>query len=493
MAVPPEQTEVAAFFRSLAGSDPVETHISAVFLGVDTVWKLKKSVRLSFLDFSTVDARRRYAETELALNQPHAPDLYRDAVAVVRRADGSLGFGAPNGAPVVDYVLRMARVPAGDFFDDLARDGRLTDGLLDALGDTVAAYHAALPPLIGEVPDMEWIVASNAEAAREAGLDPGEIAAWEAAALRALGDLTNWRAERSAAGFVRRGHGDLHLGNLCLWRGRPTPFDALEFNDRLAIGDLGYDLSFLLMDLHERAGRAAANRVLSRYVARTGDAGLVRGLPPFLSSRALIRAHVAQRSGDPTRAAGYLARAHAYLAPKPGVVVAIGGLPGSGKSTLARAIAGGIGRAPGAVVIRSDEIRKRLAGVAPEQRLAAATYTRAAGEAVFTELGRMARDAAQGGQSVIGDATFMDPAHRAIMRDAARAARVPFIGLWLTASMDVLEQRVAERVGDASDAGVAVLRSAARVDPGAGDWLAIDATNVEAAKALAIGALEAYL
>jgi aminoglycoside phosphotransferase family enzyme len=240
MTIPAEQQEVAAFLRALAGRDPVETHISAVFLGAETVWKLKKSVRMSFLDFSTLAARRRFAKAELALNQPHAPDLYRDVVAVTRQADGSLGFAAADDPAALDVVLRMARVPAGDFLDDLARDGRLTEALLDALADTVAAYHAELPPLPGVTADMEWIVASNANAAREAGLD---VSGWEAAALRELAGLAAWQAERSAAGFVRRGHGDLHLGNLCLWRGRPTVFDALEFDDRLATGDLGYDLS----------------------------------------------------------------------------------------------------------------------------------------------------------------------------------------------------------------------------------------------------------
>jgi predicted kinase len=247
------------------------------------------------------------------------------------------------------------------------------------------------------------------------------------------------------------------------------------------------------MDLYVRAGRAAANRVLSRYIARTGDTGLIVGLPVFLSSRALIRAHVAARSGNPGLAPGYLERALDYLTPRPGLVIAVGGLPGSGKSTLARAIAAGIGRPPGALVVRSDEIRKRLAGVAPEQRLAPATYTPAASEAVFAELGRMVTEAARGGQAVIADATFMNRAHRAIVADAARSAGVPFVGLWLSAPLEELERRVVERTADASDAGLEVLRAAAHADPGAGDWVAIDSGDPEAAKTLAIGTLAAYL
>src|SRR3954453_1507603 len=117
MAVPSEQAEAADFLRRLAGAEPVETHISLVFVGPDTVWKLKKAVRLSFLDFTDADSRRRYAERELALNAPAAPGLYRDVAPVTRGPDGALTLGGPPEAEAVDWVLRMARVPAADFLD----------------------------------------------------------------------------------------------------------------------------------------------------------------------------------------------------------------------------------------------------------------------------------------------------------------------------------------------------------------------------------------
>ena len=147
MPAPSEQAEVAAFLRDLAGSDPLETHISLVFVGTDTVWKLKKAVRLAFLDFTSLGSRRRFTLRELELNQAAAPGLYRDAVPVVRQADGRLTFGERDAAAASDWVLRMARVPPGDFLDKVAADGRLTPPLLDALGDTVAAFHANLPPV----------------------------------------------------------------------------------------------------------------------------------------------------------------------------------------------------------------------------------------------------------------------------------------------------------------------------------------------------------
>jgi aminoglycoside phosphotransferase family enzyme/predicted kinase len=486
VTVPAGQAEVAALLRGLAGRDPVETHISAVFVGDDTVWKLKKAVRLSFVDFTTLAERERTARRELELNAPHAPGLYRDVVAVVRGAAGTLALGG-EGA-VVDWVVRMGRVPAGDFLDEVAARGGLDGGLQDALGDAVAAMHAAIAPVdCDHVAALERVVEGNARAAREAGVESAQVERWHAGARTLVAGLAGWLRRRAADGFVRRAHGDLHLGNLCLWRGEVVPFDALEFDEELATIDTGYDLAFLLMDLDVRVGRGAANRVMNRYLARTGDWGLVAGMRLFLSLRAMVRAHVEASRGRGDESAAYLARALEYQAAPAAQVVAVGGLPGTGKSTLARALAPGLGAAPGAVVLRSDEIRKRRHGAAPEVRLGAEAYAPAASAAVFAELFAAARTMAASGQAVVADATFMDAGHRAGI--AAAAGDLPFLGVWLQAPLDVLERRVAGRVGDASDADVAVLRRAAAHDPGAGGWLAVDATDACGA----LGAVRAAL
>lgn len=474
MAVPADQAETAAFLERLAGHPPIETHISLVFVGADTVWKLKKAVRLSFLDFTGIADRRRFAERELALNGAAAPGLYRDVVPIVRSTNGDLSFGDPaRGRDVVDWVLRMARVPASDFMDAIAASGGLTPPLQDRLADAVAAYHQRLPPVWGVIPPMTQIARGNVPSALDAGLPHEAVRDWSAAIIAALQELGVWGTERARAGYVRRIHGDLHLGNLCLWQGRPAPFDALEFDETLATADLAYDLAFLLMDLDQRVSRAAANRVLNRYVARTGDASLVRALPAFMSIRAMIRAHVECRTGHTNTWQPYLQAALGYLRPLPPVLVAIGGLPGSGKSTLARALAPALGRVPGALVLRSDEIRKRQHGVAPEQRLWQTAYSEAATQAVFSALASDAAIAAAGGQCVIADATFIATEHRDAVEATARSAGVPFVGLWLTAAYDELERRILGRTGDASDATLAVLRAAVRNDPGAGTWQAI--------------------
>ena len=470
------QAETVAFLARLAGRPPVETHISRVFVGPDTVWKLRKPVRLSFLDFSSLAAREQFSRRELALNAPHAPGLYRDVVAVTRAPDGTLALGGAG--EVVDWVVRMAPVPTEDFLDRIAARGGLTPALLDALGDAVAAMHAVLPPVVGvaAAAAMARVIAGNARAAAEAGLAPAAVGAWRAAAEARHAALAPWLDARAETGFVRRAHGDLHLGNLCLWQGRPVPFDALEFDEDLATIDLGYDLAFLLMDLEARADRAAANRVLNRYVARNGDVALSRGLPLWLSCRAMVRAHVLARLGQ-AEAARYLAFAAAALAPPPPCLVAIGGLQGTGKTTLARALAPLLGAAPGALILRSDEIRKRLAGRAPEDRLPPEAYTRAATEPVYAALEQGAATAIAGGHAAIADAVFLDPAERARIEAIAAAAGVPFHGLWLEAPLVLLEARLAARRGDASDADVAVLRAAAARDPGPITWRRLDASD----------------
>ena len=480
---PGDQAETVAYLTHLTGAAPIETHISYVFPGQDTVWKLKKSVRMPFLDFTRIEDRRHFCERELALNAPAAPGLYRDVVPIARKEDGTLSVDGTG--EVLDWVVRMARVPACDFLDVRAAQHGLSPRLLDQIADAVAAWHASLPPVSGVHPDMEWIARGNVPSALAAGLPEHGVRAWCDAILARLEALAEWRDARASAGFVRRCHGDLHLGNLCLWQGRPVLFDALEFDERLATIDVAYDLAFLLMDLEHRVDRPSANRVLNRYVARTGDADLVRGLPAFLSIRAMVRAHVEARSGHASHVGPYLAAATEYLEPPRPVVIAIGGLPGTGKSTLARILAPSLGAAPGALVLRSDEIRKRQHGAEPEERLSRSAYTAKKSAAVFGELAELTEIAAADGHTVIADATFLDLRHRSMMAAAANRAGVPFLGIWLSAPRGLLEQRVATRTGDASDATVGVLRAAVRNDPGPAGWHAVDASGgADAAEAV---------
>jgi uncharacterized protein len=473
--IPPAQAEVAAFLADLAGAAPIETHISAVFVGRDTAWKMKKAVALGFLDFSSLEARAHFCERELELNQPAAPGIYRDVVAITRALDGSLQEGGAG--EVVEWVLRMAPIPAGDFLDAVAARGTLTPELLDALGDRVFALHQAAPPVAGlDTPAaMAEVLAGNLRAARAAGLPEAAIAPLAALFQAALSRSAPLLAARAAEGRIRRCHGDLHLGNLCLWQGKPTPFDALEFDEALARIDTGYDLAFLLMDLDRQAGRPAANRAFNRTLARSGDYGVLGPLPLWLALRALVRAHVQAARG---RDGGALLRAAAaYLAPAPPRLIAVGGLQGTGKSTLARGLAPVLGAAPGALLLRSDELRKRRFGLAPEEPLPPEAYAEAVSSATHEELFTIAEAALRQGHAVALDAMFLDAGHRQKAAEIADRIGVSFQGFWLEAPMEILKSRILARRGDASDATIAVLERAAQADPGAIDWLRLDAAG----------------
>lgn len=492
MTIPDGQAEVAALLRRVTGAEPVETHVSAVFVGREDAFKLKKAVRLAFLDFTALADRERFLRRELELNQPHAPALYRDVMPIRRRADGSLGLGGEG--EVVDWVLRMAPLPKEAFLDEVAGAGGLTPALLDAVADAAVALHRAAPraPAGFDAPAaMRRVLAGNVQSCRDAGLDPARVAALAERMGARIAALASRLQARAEAGFVRRCHGDLHLGNLCIVEGRPVPFDALEFDERLAVIDTGYDLAFLLMDLDVRCGRAAANRVMNRAVARSGDAGMLAGLPLWLSLRAMVRAHVeATRGRD---GVAYLAAAEAYLQTPPPRLLAFGGLQGTGKTRLARILAPDLGAAPGALVLRTDETRKRRAGIAPEDRLPQSAYAESESQAVHEEIFAMAREALSGGHCVILDAVFLDPRQREGAEAAAREAGVSFTGFWLEAPLDVLRSRVAARQGDASDATVAVLERAARADAGAISWIRLDAAGEPADAARGALALQRRL
>ena len=457
----------------------METHISLVFVGSDTVWKLKKAVRLAFLDFTPLEARRRFTLRELELNRPAAPGLYRDVVPVVRRADGSLALAMRASGQVVDWVLRMARVPPDDFLDAIADDGQADAGIARCAGRRGGGVStAALPPAYrdgcrrGDAPchRRQRAFRRSTPACREPRCKPGRRASWPRWTR-----IAPWLAQRERDGFVRRAHGDLHLGNLCLWQGRPVPFDALEFDEAMATIDLGYDLAFLLMDLDQRVdaggGQPCAEPLRRAHRRRRADARAA-AVPVAARDGARACRGEARQCGSWPRAIWQ--RPPAYLQPTPAVVVAIGGLPGTGKSTLARALAPELGNAPGALVLRSDEIRKRQHGVAPEQRLPQSAYSDAASEAVFAESGRAVRDTAC--RRPCRDRRRHLHRHASSATRGRAAARQPACAssaLWLEAPLAVLEARVSARAG--RRVGRRLSRCCARArqaDPGAGDWIA---------------------
>lgn len=469
----------------------IDTHASVVFLAGSRALKLKRDVLYDYLDYSTMDRRQRFCEAELRINRRMAGELYRRVLPISRRADGSLALGG-DGAPV-DWVIEMERFDQDALFDRLAAAGRLDLELMAPLAEEIASFHQACDPHVdfGGAGGIARVIEGNAAGFAAFGggiVDSGACESLTASARAALRRWTPLLERRRSDGLVRQCHGDLHLGNIVLFDGRPTLFDAIEFNDDISCIDVMYDVAFLLMDLWHRDLPRHANVLFNGYIGATRDCDGLAALPLFLSCRAAIRAktsataaHVQQepavRRGMETRAREYLDRAVQFLDPSVPVIVAVGGLSGSGKSTLARALAPFIGRAPGAVVLRSDEIRKRLCGVGPLTRLDASAYTPELSARVYEALAGNAAAVVAAGQSVIVDAVFARADEREGVERAARSTGARFAGLWLDAPEPLLLERVSNRGADASDADGAVVRMQCARWSGQAPWCRVDGSG----------------
>jgi uncharacterized protein len=491
-----DQAEVVEFLASPsthagAAVERLETHASLVFLAGARAWKLKRAVRYDYLDFSTAERRKAMCEAEVRINRRTAPTLYLGVVAVTREPDRSLALGG-SGTPV-EWLIEMVRFDQGGLFDRLAERGALDLDLMRPLAAAIAQFHAAAERRSdhGGKPGMAWIIDGNAMGFAEQGggiLDPAACASLTSAARHALDHDGPLLDARRSAGFVRQGHGDLHLRNIVLIERHPTLFDGIEFNDEIACTDVLYDLAFLLMDLWRRRLPRHANALWNGYLTETADLEGVPLLPLFLSCRAAVRAKTsataANLQSDPLRrgelqelARDYLAIARRLLDPPAACLIAVGGLSGSGKSTVALALAPSIGAVPGAVVIRSDDIRKRLCGVDPLVRLGPEGYTADVSRRVYATVAERARRVAGGGHAAIVDAVFARSSDRDAIEQMAVAAGVPFVGLWLDAPESVLLARSERRRLDPSDADADVIRAQLAEDTGPMGWRRVDASS----------------
>lgn len=464
----------------------IQTHAAIVFLVGDRAFKMKRAVDLGYLDFTTLDARHAVLVRELELNRRTAPRHYLRLVAVTREADGLALDG--QGVPV-EWLLEMRRFPDGSLLDERLVRGLCGEDEIERLARIVADFHDREPV----IPGVDWRSAVD-RIQRENAADLASLTqmlGWDEVVAEGVGrdallsGLGGVLAVQSSD--IRRCHGDLHLGNVFLDGDRPTPFDCIEFNDFYARIPPLYDLSFLLMDLLDKrqlrlASRALNAWVMHRAVERWPEVmASLRALPLYLALRAEIRAKVeARRPGGEASARHYLSLAAGFARDASPRIVALGGFSGTGKSTLARALVPHLGGACGALHLRTDEIRKRLAGVAFDERLPPAAYTRGASARVYDTLLDLTRRAADAGQSVVVDAVFAREAERDDVAAAARDAGLRFDGLWLEAPADVLRSRVAGRKGDVSDADVAVLERQLGYDIGVMGWLRVNVSGSSA-------------
>jgi aminoglycoside phosphotransferase family enzyme/predicted kinase len=480
----------AAYGGGLKKVRRIDTHAASVFLAGDRALKIKRAVRFAFLDYSTIEKRKRACAAEIEVNRPLAPKLYRGVVAITRDSNGRLAIDG-DGEPV-EWAVDMVRFDENRTLDHLADE--IDDDLADALGRAVAAAHDKAPVVDAE----PWIKALGAyiDEHVEAFAEHREIfpaAEIQALAAKSRADyqrIAPLLRERGRRGLVRRIHGDLHLGNIALIDGAPVLFDAIEFSDIIASGDVLYDLAFLLMDLFERKLPQAANIVLNRYLAETHrdeDLDALTALPFFLSMRAAIRAKVtaarmeraaaAERDTIAKSARTYFDFALRAIDPPAPKFIAVGGLSGTGKTRLARALAPLIAPMPGAVIVRSDVERKTLFGAGETEKLPAAAYAPDVTARVYAAIADKARRIVAAGHSAIVDAVFAQPQERDALAAAAKAAQVPLQGLFLTADLATRIARVGGRANDASDAGAAIAQAQEDYDLGRLEWPKIDASG----------------
>jgi hypothetical protein len=464
----------ARFPHPVATVEVIETHISWVILTGDYAYKIKKAVDLKFLDFTTLAQREHFCREELRLNRRLAPDCYLDVVPITGQVDAPAI--AAGGEPI-EWAVRMRQFERGSELSCRLPTGAVTGETIDAIADRIAAFHAACPrdtaiDGYGAVRAVHRPIRNNLATLERRLVEPGpralldRLRAWSEAEYQRLLPVLD---ERRAGGFIREGHGDLHLGNIALERGRVLIFDCIEFDPRLRWVDVMSEIAFVVMDLGHRGRPDFARRLLNRYLERSGDYGGLAVLRYYLVYRALVRASVAairrEQEGrgsadDGVEIGAYLAEADRFTRSSPPSLIITHGVSGSGKTTLTSALL----EAMDLIRIRSDVERRRLAGLPPESGSGSAPgdglYAPEMSRRTYERLRALAESVLRAGYCVVLDATFLDRHERAACRVLAQATGAAFRILACRAEGHALRQRVLMRrqAGrDASEADLAVL------------------------------------
>jgi len=449
---------VAALAATLA-AQVIATHISWVLLAGPFAWKIKKPVRLPFVDYGSLAARRHCCEEEVRLNRRLAPGLY---LGTSRITGCAAAPGLDGEGPAIEYAVRMRRFAPGALFSEQLAAGTLAAPQVDDLAALLADFHRQAPVAAADsghgsaqLRRRVALAALDGAAGLADAAEADRLRRWLEAEAAALAPL--WHA-RLASGRVREGHGDLHLDNVVSLDGVVAAFDCIEFDPALRWTDVIDDLAFAVMDFAARGRPDFAWRLLNGWLDRSGDHAGVPALRFAATYRALVRAQVEALRGPQraTAARRYLDAAIGWTQPAaPGLTITHG-LPGSGKTFESQRLL----ERCGAIRLRSDVERKRLFGLGmldDSRAHGLDLYNAQATQRTYRQLLATARPLLAAGWPVILDAAFLQTGERAGARALAAELQVPFAILDCQAPPAVLRERLLARRGDASEADLAVL------------------------------------
>ena len=443
----------------------IQTHVSYVFLTGDYAYKVKKPVNFGFLDFSTLEQRQHFCLEELRMNQPIAPEIYLEVLSIVE-IDGKLVLG--DAGQAVEYALKMCQFPQEALFITMFEQGQLTETHMEDLGRIVAQFHAKAETndyirRFGEVSKIREAFDENYQQTEKYIGRPQTQQQYEETKNFSdafFAQQQKLLATRRENNRIRECHGDLHLRNICFWHDKIQLFDRIEFNEPFRFVDVMYDVAFTVMDLEARGRKDLGNAFLNTYIEQTGDWEGLQVLPLYLSRQAYVRAKVTSflldDPGVPQDAkqeaakvaSDYYRQAWEYTKTNQGQLILMSGLSGSGKSTVARHLA----RRLGAIHLRSDAIRKHLAGISLEQKGEDELYTSEMSQKTYGRLLELGIMLASQGLPVILDAKYDRMALRQEAIAQANTHNLPIKIIQCTAGEEILRDRLSSRTGDVSDA-----------------------------------------
>jgi uncharacterized protein len=444
----------------------IQTHVSYVFLTGDYAYKVKKPVNFGFLNFSTLAARQHFCLEEIQMNRQIAPEIYLDVLPITQADDHS--FALNGTGQTVEYVLKMREFPQEDLFLSLFEQGKLTEAHMEELGKIVAQFHAKAQTndyirSFGEVAQVRQAIDENYQqtdqyiGTAQTKQQFDETKQFTDTFFDQQQELFNSRIKNNK---IRECHGDLHLRNICLWENQIQLFDRIEFNEPFRFVDVMYDVAFAVMDLEARQRKDLGNAFLNTYVEQTGDWEGLQVLPLYLSRQAYVRAKVTSfLLNDPSvpadvkkeamaTATDYYKLAWNYTQKRQGRLILMSGLSGSGKTTVARYLA----RQLGAIHLRSDAVRKHLAGIALTEKGGAELYTAEMNQKTYDRLLELGIKLANLGWIVILDAKYDREAVRQNAIAQSQNHHLPIEIIHCTAPENILRDRLTSRTNDVSDA-----------------------------------------